>query len=316
MKNAGDTELVDGVNMASNTLLSTARMRGFGVALVAGLSLAACASAGAPTPSAGGYGYSRGGDAIDGPTAPFQKASGGAYKLGAPYQAGGLWYVPAEDPGYDVTGVAGVYGDGVANKTTANGEAVDISIPAAAHATLPMPSIVEVTNLDNGRTLRVRLNDRGANKAGRVIDLNQAAAQSLGVAPRGTAKVRVRYVGPARLDNALEPLFIAQPVAPAAPAVQPAILSRPAPSITAAAQSPSSGDYLVQAGAFSERSRADQVASAITGAGKVAIRPVEVAGRQLYRVVVGGWDSAGDADQARLQVAALGYPEARVVRAQ
>ncbi len=135
--------------------------------------------------------------------------AGGKYKLGAPYQIEGVWYVPAEEPDYDEVGVASWYGDEFDGKATANGEVFDNDAASAAHATLPMPSIVEVTNLDNGRTIRVRLNDRGPYKSGRLIDLSRGAAQELGYMDKGTAKVRVRYVGPAKLDATLEPLYVA-----------------------------------------------------------------------------------------------------------
>ena len=150
--------------------------------------------------------------------------SGGRYKIGAPYQAGGLWYVPAEQPAYDEVGVASWYGDDFNGQATSNGERFDMYGISAAHATLPMPSIVEVTNLENGRTIRVRLNDRGPFKNGRLIDLSRGAAERLGYMDKGTAKVRVRYIGPAKLDGSVEPLFVAN-AGPAKPLQQLAALS-------------------------------------------------------------------------------------------
>jgi rare lipoprotein A len=124
---------------------------------------------------------------------------GGVYKVGKPYQVGGIWYVPKEEPTYDATGVASWYGQDFHNKATANGEVFDMHAVSAAHTTLPMPSIVEVTNLDNGRKIQVRMNDRGPFVGGRIIDLSYEAARQLGYENKGLANVRVRYVGPAPL---------------------------------------------------------------------------------------------------------------------
>ena len=127
--------------------------------------------------------------------------AGGRYKVGEPYQVAGIWYVPKEQPNYDETGTASWYGDAFNNKPTANGEVFDMHAISAAHPTLPMPSMVEVTNLDNGKSLQVRVNDRGPYVGGRLIDLSHAAAHELGYDNRGLAHVRVRYVGPAPLGE-------------------------------------------------------------------------------------------------------------------
>jgi rare lipoprotein A len=128
-------------------------------------------------------------------------APGGHYKTGDPYQVGGIWYVPHEQPDYDQTGIASWYGDAFQMKATANGEIFDMNQFSAAHTTLPLPSMVEVTNLANGRKLTVRVNDRGPFVGGRIIDLSHAAATELGYDRQGTARVRVRYVGPAPLGG-------------------------------------------------------------------------------------------------------------------
>ena len=118
----------------------------------------------------------------------------GAYKVGRPYQIGGAWYYPKANYDYDETGIASWYGPGFHGKPTANGEAFDQNALTAAHRTLPMPSMVRVTNLDNGRSIKVRINDRGPFKNGRIIDLSRRAADLLGFRGRGTAKVRVKIV--------------------------------------------------------------------------------------------------------------------------
>lgn len=116
------------------------------------------------------------------------------YKIGAPYQVGGVWYYPKVDYDYDKTGVASWYGEAFNEKYTANGEVFDLNRLTAAHPTLPMPSVVDVTNLDNGRELQLRVNDRGPYADGRIIDVSRRAAQLLGFESRGTANVRVKIM--------------------------------------------------------------------------------------------------------------------------
>jgi rare lipoprotein A len=113
-----------------------------------------------------------------------------------PYQVGGVWYTPKADPDYDEKGIASWYGEQFHNRTTANGEVFDMDLISAAHKTLPLPSIVEVTDLDTGKKLKVRVNDRGPFVAGRIIDLSKGAAKKLGTYQKGVARVRVRYIGP------------------------------------------------------------------------------------------------------------------------
>ena len=118
----------------------------------------------------------------------------GLYKVGKPYQVDGIWYYPKEDWAYDETGIASWYGEQFHGHNTANGEIFDLNSLTAAHHTLPMPSIVQVTNLENGRALELRVNDRGPFAAGRIIDVSRQAAQLLGFERNGTAKVRVRLL--------------------------------------------------------------------------------------------------------------------------
>ena len=118
----------------------------------------------------------------------------GAYKVGDPYQIGGTWYYPKADYAYRETGIASWYGPGFHGRATANGEVFDQNALTGAHRTLPMPSMVRVTNLDNGRSIKVRINDRGPFKNGRIIDLSRRAADLLGFRRIGTAKVRVEVL--------------------------------------------------------------------------------------------------------------------------
>ncbi|MFN3514429.1 MAG: septal ring lytic transglycosylase RlpA family protein [Phenylobacterium sp.] len=305
-----------------------ARGRNLAIILVAGAALTACAT---PKPT-----YSvRGPSAGPAPAAP--NGAGGRYKVGAPYQVAGVWYVPKEDPTYDQTGLASWYGDEFHMKTTANGELFDMTMPSAAHTTLPLPSIVEVTNLDNGRKIQVRVNDRGPFVGGRIIDLSREGARQLGFERAGTANVRVRYVGPAPLgppDRSLrQASYTPTPVPPAelprspipyegltAPAPV-AVASSPLTPIavsTAPAPIPAAstgGAYRVQAGAFSDHGRARAVADQVSIAGHAVIEPVQRAdGLTLYRVLVTGGADEASAWTTRDQVAALGFADARVIR--
>jgi rare lipoprotein A len=118
----------------------------------------------------------------------------GYYKIGSPYQIDGTTYTPAVDYDYDETGIASWYGPDFTGKITANGELYDMNEVTAAHRTLPMPSLVRVTNLDNGRTIVVRVNDRGPYARGRILDMSRRGAQLLGYEKTGTAKVRVQIM--------------------------------------------------------------------------------------------------------------------------
>ena len=163
----------------------------------------------------------------------------GIYKVGQPYQIDGTYYYPAEDWTYDETGIASWYGEQFHGKYTANGEIFDLNQLTAAHRTLPMPTIVRVTNLENGRSIEVRVNDRGPYARGRIIDMSRRAAQLLGFEGQGTAKVRVQIDVPASIQVASlagrrgsEP-EIAGAVPPPAPA--------PVGSVTAQALPPPPG---------------------------------------------------------------------------
>jgi rare lipoprotein A len=117
-----------------------------------------------------------------------------AFLVGAPYELGGAWYYPSEDYTHDQTGLATWVGDGPERRLTANGEPFDARLLTGAHRTLPLPSLVRVTNLDNGRQIVVRLNDRGPAAPGRSIALTRRGAELLGFAEAGTAKVRVQVL--------------------------------------------------------------------------------------------------------------------------
>jgi rare lipoprotein A len=118
----------------------------------------------------------------------------GNFKIGKPYKVEGKWYQPQEDYSLVETGIASWYGPGFHGKRTANGERFDQNELTAAHRTLQMPSLVRVTNLENGRSVVVRVNDRGPFKRGRIIDVSSRAAELLAFKGRGTARVRLEVL--------------------------------------------------------------------------------------------------------------------------
>lgn len=126
---------------------------------------------------------------------------GGRYQVGKPYQIRGKWYYPKEDRDYVKVGAASWYGDAFHGRLTANGEIYDMTNLTAAHPTMPLPSYVRVTNLDNDSSLIVRVNDRGPFHGNRIIDLSKRAAELLDYTSSGVAKVKVEYVGPAPIEG-------------------------------------------------------------------------------------------------------------------
>ena len=167
------------------------------VLALAALSLAACASEGPRYPMAGRH-YSSGyGVPAQEEAKPPSHYTGPRTGTAKPYQIDGRWYYPAEQPNYDEIGTASWYGEKFHNHYTADGEVFDMNVPTAAHKTLPLPCLVEVTNLQNGRKMVVRVNDRGPFVGDRLIDMSREAAMELGFYGKGVTQVRVRYVGPA-----------------------------------------------------------------------------------------------------------------------
>jgi rare lipoprotein A len=126
---------------------------------------------------------------------------GGTYRVGKPYMVAGRMYVPEEDINYREDGLASWYGDDFHGRLTANGEVFDMDALTAAHPTLPMPCYARVTNLSNGKSLIVRVNDRGPYHGNRLIDVSNKAAELLEFKSNGVARVRVEYVGRAPLEG-------------------------------------------------------------------------------------------------------------------
>ena len=249
----------------------------------------------------------------------------GHYKIGQPYQVKGRWYRPEYDPSYARVGVASWYGDDFQGLPTANGEVFDKNRISAAHPTLPLPSIVRVTNLENGRSLDIRVNDRGPFIGDRLIDLSEAAARELGYDQQGLAKVRVQFL--ALADDARgtrptptvakaepRPAPVPQPVpAPAVPAREVQVAALDLPAMPRAGASCSSGPQLVQIGAFSETDQVSATMATVEGLAPVQIEPVFAGGRALARVRLGPVADPLVAERLLERVVAMGYGDAFLV---
>jgi rare lipoprotein A len=252
----------------------------------------------------------------------------GIYKLGEPYQIQGRWYVPEFDPAYDRVGVASWYGHPFHGRPTANGETFDRNRLSAAHPTLPLPSIVRVTNLSNQRQMELRVNDRGPFVKDRIIDLSQAAARALDVERSGTAPVRVEFL---RLADArgVPPEPTVPHAAPSAPAPSATRGVPPEPTVPHAAPSAPSSTaavtavaqaqpacpigHFIQVGAFAEQTRALQLAKQLDA---VTMMPVSAEPPQhdhYARVRLGPITDPGAAEAALRQIKQSGYPNAFLV---
>ncbi|MCZ6603757.1 MAG: septal ring lytic transglycosylase RlpA family protein [Alphaproteobacteria bacterium] len=258
-------------------------------------------------------------------------AGGGDYKVGQPYRVNGRWYYPKEDLGYVETGTASWYGRQFHGRRTASGEIFDMNAMTAAHPTLPMPSFVKVTNLDNGRRAILRINDRGPFSNGRIIDLSRAAAQELDFIGTGTAPVRVEILpeqsrqakiaalgndgGPAPRSaprDEIATVALEAPPEPVRPA--PEIVTR-APELILVARGQTAGGVFIQTGAYREYANATRARDRVAGLGlgETRIQEAYVKGALYYRVRIG---PLGDERTAQAMLAGASgsrIPGARVV---
>ncbi|WP_291842438.1 septal ring lytic transglycosylase RlpA family protein [Maricaulis sp.] len=229
----------------------------------------------------------------------------------------GRTYRPTRDDRYDETGIASWYGPTFHGRPTANGETFDQHAMTAAHTTLPIPSIVEVTNLENGRSVIVRLNDRGPFVDNRLIDLSRAAATELDFIGAGLAHVRVRYLGPAH-EAGTPPDRVyqanADPApAPAAPRLAAAEAATIEPTPAWQPASASTGRFSLQLGAFSDPDNAQTFARRLNGAGDVWVESGRSDRGQVWRVFFGRWPDRSAAQTARGSLADWGIYDARIV---
>ena len=275
---------------------------------------------------------------------------GGKYKVGDPYTINGITYTPEEDFSYRETGIASWYGPGFHAKSTANGEDYDQDLLTAAHKTLPLPSFVRVTNLDNGRKVVLRVNDRGPFAEGRILDLSKGAAEALGCKNTGLARVRVEVIEEEtrRLAGFMKAnqgnrRYAAKKSKPAVtqremateagilvPQKAPLVVERQeilmaslddrdvstATPVPVQSSAPPSSGIFIQAGAFSNADNAHRLKQRLDGLGPVNVVPITTANGSLYRVRLGPLADEASARRALDAAHDAGVADARLVAAQ
>jgi rare lipoprotein A len=276
---------------------------------------------------------------------------GGRYHVGKPYQVAGRWFEPKEQPNYDKKGVASWYGEAFNRRKTSNGEWFDMTRLTAAHPTLPLPSYVKVTNLDNGREVVVRVNDRGPFVGTRIIDLSKRTAEVLEFKHKGKAEVRVQYIGRAPLnDNGSHLVAMnkeldrgtpmrkmiaaadrrkgkapagnvevaaARPIKKAAPPPpEPAFETASyAPEAEVAASPPvTEVTYFIQLGSFSDAENAARARDRFAAVWPVQFIELSGAAGPVYRVRLGPISSSADAETALIDAQSAGFGDARFIR--
>lgn len=272
-------------------------------------------------------------------------SKGGYYKVGQPYQIKNEWYYPQEDYSYDETGIASWYGQEFHDRLTANGETFNKEELTAAHKTLPLPSLARVTNLENGRSIVVRVNDRGPFAGSRIIDMSQRSAHLLGFERQGTAKVRVqvladeskaiadamrRYGRPMDTQASTEQasvivsdlppnLYQNQPQArPLAPLLtneethRQMIATKPVPQVLQLPVKENPQIY-IQAGAFTVPENAERMQRKLTRFGPSSISRHIVNGALFYRVRVGPVGDIPEADDLLIRIKRAGIEDARTI---
>jgi rare lipoprotein A len=285
--------------------------------------------------------------------APEEKPAG-IYKVGAPYQVNGAWYYPAVDYAYSATGIASWYGQEFHGRSTANGETFDMNAVTAAHKTLPLPSLVRVTNLENGRSIIVRVNDRGPFAHGRIIDVSRRAAQLLGFEREGTTKARVEI-----LPDESRQLALSLPRTPgeaeASPAVKavpriaveaealpaPGAVAAPEPKVAlhsekwasvaptrppeAAASAPEPvvtyepvrpTNIYIQAGAFLQFDNANRLRAKLSPLGRVQVTSAKLSEQEMFRVRLGPVVTVEEADRLLERLIHAGHTDARLIVAE
>ncbi|MCF6196343.1 MAG: septal ring lytic transglycosylase RlpA family protein [Emcibacter sp.] len=231
------------------------------------------------------------------------------YKVGKPYKVSGKIYRPAADPYYDKVGLASWYGSKFHGRKTANGDVFNMNSLTAAHTTLPMPSYVRVTNLENGRWLILLVNDRGPFVGDRLIDVSRRAAQLLGFEKKGVTRVRVQAVKgprgelPTQIQARKEPLIQKNPV------VEIVRIEPP----KRADKIEGGKNIYVQIGAYADQKNAEKVVDSIHHISDTKIERVDINGQKLYRVRVGPQPTVELAEIILGRILSLGHNTARII---
>ncbi|MBN2779800.1 MAG: septal ring lytic transglycosylase RlpA family protein [Alphaproteobacteria bacterium] len=231
----------------------------------------------------------------------------GTYKIGKPYNVDGMTYTPAENYSYQAEGMSSWYGAEFAGQKTANGAIFDPAAYTAAHKTLPLPSVIKVTNLDTGKSTYARVNDRGPFTKNRLVDVSEAVAEEIGMKQSGTARVSIevmeaesKQLKMMAMANGTDAVVAAAPTALDPSEMAPAAI---APMAT-------TGAFYVQAGALASSANAEQLRARITSAGNSSV--VNEGG--YYKVRVGPFNTIQEAQQARNALQATGVSNPGLIK--
>jgi rare lipoprotein A len=269
---------------------------------------------------------------------------GGRYHIGKPYRVAGRWFKPREQAKYDVIGPASWYGEDFHRRMTSNGEWFNMNDLTAAHPTLPLPSYVKVTNLDNGREVIVRVNDRGPFVGPRIIDMSKRSAEVLDFKEKGKTKVRVQFIGAAPLNDpgthlaAMNrelqqgtPLKAMIAAADRSEATMVAAVSEPMPFVAAQpnivrtaassarqtavpqAAAAVNGSYYIQVGSFGDAANAELARADLASVWPVQVIAASASGGEVYRVRIGPITGEIDAMTALQDAVGHGHPDAHMI---
>ncbi len=270
-------------------------------------------------------------DPFAGVGSPIYKGSGplpnggGKYHVGKPYQVAGRWFNPKEQPNYDKSGTASWYGEAFHRRKTSNGEWFDMNDMTAAHPTLPLPSYAKVTNLENGRQVVVRINDRGPFVGTRIIDLSKRSADALGFKNQGKADVRVQWIANAPINDPGQHLLAMNQALGQGENISGLrqIASRSAPSSRGSVQLANARDeeitparanrgFGIQVGSFYDQSNALAAMAMVSDFAETRLVTSETEEGMVYRPVIGPIRGQAEAQQILEQVQNAGFRDARL----
>ncbi|NBC20828.1 MAG: septal ring lytic transglycosylase RlpA family protein [Alphaproteobacteria bacterium] len=229
------------------------------------------------------------------------------------YSVGGATVRPQGGESYDETGIASWYGPGFDGNPTANGETFDQEAMTAAHPTLPLPSLVQVVNLDNDREVVLRVNDRGPFIDGRMIDVSRRAAEVLGFEEAGEARVRVRYLGPAPVAGAPYKSATSVRSEQANPQTGATVDLEKVPRQLNRPPQPGENGHMVQLGSFADIANAHRLTASLEATLPVDIRQARVRGADYFRVLVGPFASETRAQAVRTELSTRGIADGIVL---
>jgi rare lipoprotein A len=289
-------------------------------------------------------------DPFAGTGSPYYKGKGplpeggGKYHVGKPYQVAGRWYTPREQPNYDKKGMASWYGEAFHARRTSNGEWFDMGDLTAAHPTLPLPSYAKVTNLENGRTVVVRINDRGPFVGTRLIDLSKRTSDVLGFRHKGKSMVRVQWIAEAPLnDKGYRHLAMMNTEMKSGSSIRQmaGVAERNAPSdmrVAAASEVDEPGDepvattvayktpldepeptfvsagYVVHVATFGKRANADAAYEYLSEMAEVQMFQFEGGESPLYRLQTVSVADSQEAEELLEKLVSAGFPDAKIRR--